>query len=110
MLKEFNTWAATWWPGAKIKVLGWATFITSLGAATMPFFTDAPWDWKLIVGEYAPYAGMVVGLLAVWFRLLSQRFQEMKEDAMVNVPIVRAAAGDSPRARASARKALGDAE
>lgn len=101
---EFNNWAATWWPGAKTKILGIATVIASTGAAIMPFLTDAPWQWDLIVGKYAPYVGMGVGILAIWFRMLSKRFKEMQDVAMVNIPVRRAAAGDNPRDRASARR------
>ena len=72
-LTQFNDWAAAWYPGVKTKALAWIVGLPSAGLLVLQMFSEVGWDWKVVVGDYAPYAGVAVAALLYWFRLLADR-------------------------------------
>lgn len=73
-ITKFNDWAASWFPGLKTQAMGYLTVLLSVGTMFGDYLNTLSTDqWKLLVGEYAPYAGIVIGALVVYFRWLGTR-------------------------------------
>lgn len=72
-ITRFNDWVASQWPGAKTKVFAWLVGLPSALMVVLQMFGDINFDWKLFIGDYAPYAGVVVSAMIYWLRVLTNR-------------------------------------
>ena len=77
-LRRFNNRVAKILPGLKTKLLALIVALPSAILVVLEMFGAVNWDWKLFVGDFAPYAGLIIAILMYWFRLLADKHRNIE--------------------------------